>query len=139
MALKVLLDTMHVIGMLSDPTYLPIAKAIDTGKIDAVISVISITELIKILGKKDLTKAKATVRYLKSSKIKIEELDTSIAERAGELRLKYDIPTADALIGATGINSKADHIFTSDRHFNAIRSMIKPIDVNKFLKVIKKL
>jgi predicted nucleic acid-binding protein len=130
---------MHIIGMLSDPTYLPIAKAIDDEKIDAMISVISITELIKILGKKDPVKAKITIRYLKSSKIHIQVLDTAIAESAGELRLKYNIPTADALIGATAIIIKADHIFTSDRHFNALKAVVKPIDIKKMMKIFKSL
>jgi predicted nucleic acid-binding protein len=130
---------MHIIGMLSDPTYMPIAKAIDEKKIHAVISIISLTEIIKILGKKDLKKANSTIRLLKSSNIKIEQMDPSIAEKAGHLRLKYDIPTADALIGATGIICNADNIFTSDRHFNTIRSLIKPIDMKKLLRLINKL
>jgi hypothetical protein len=52
--------------------------------------------------------------------------------------LKYDIPTADALIGATGIVCNADHVLTSDPHFNAIKSFIKPINVDKMLKLVKR-
>lgn len=139
MALKVLVDTMHIIGILSDPKYQPLASAIDDERIDAVISVISITELIKILGKYDNKKARLTIRHLKSSKIEIEPLDAVTAEKAGIIRLKYNIPTADALICATGIVCNADHILTSDTHFNTVRSIIKPIDINKLLKLIKKL
>ena len=139
MALKIIVDTMHIVGVLSDKRYMPIADAIDEGKIDAIISVISLTELIKILGKYDLEKTRTTITQLKSSEIDIQPLDTSIAEKAGYIRLKYDIPTADSLIGATGIICKAKHILTSDNHFNSIKSLIKPINLNKLLKLIKKL
>ena len=130
---------MHIIGILSDSRYLPLTESIDDEKINAVISVISLTELIKILGKYDKKRTQRTIGHLKSSKIEIEALDSTIAEKAGNLRLKYDIPTADALIGATGIICNADHILTSDPHFNTIRSFIKPIDIDKFLKLIKKI
>ena len=139
MALRIAVDTMHIVGILSDERYMPVAEAIDTGKIMAVISTISLTELIKLLGKYDPNKARATIKLIKSSKIDIRPVDTSIAEKAGEMRLKYDIPTADSIIGATGIISKAAHIFTSDHHFNSISSLIKPIDINRMLKLIKKL
>jgi predicted nucleic acid-binding protein len=129
---------MHVIGILSDSKYLPLVESIDDDRINGMISVISITELIKILGKYDREKTRTTIRFLKLSKIEIVPLDSSIAEQAGILRLKYDIPTADALIGATGIISNADHILTNDPHFNVIRKFIKPIDINKLLKLIKK-
>ena len=139
MALKIIVDTMHIVGILSDTIYLSVAEAIDQKKIDAVISVISLTELIKILGKYDLDKTKTTITQLKSSNLEIKPLDTSIAEEAGYIRLKYNIPTADSLIGATGIICKADHILSNDDHFNSIKSLIKPIDLNKLLKLIKKL
>jgi len=139
LALKIIVDTMHIVGILSDTIYLSVAEAIDQKKIDAVISVISLTELIKILGKYDLDKTKTTITQLKSSNLEIKPLDTSIAEEAGYIRLKYNIPTADSLIGATGIICKADHILSNDDHFNSIKSLIKPIDLNKLLKLIKKL
>ena len=139
MAQRIVVDTMHIVGILSDEMYLPVAEAIDTGKILAVISTISLTELIKVLGKYDLEKARTTVMLIKTSKIDIRPVDTAVAEKAGEMRLKYPIPTADSIIGATGIISKAAHIFTSDHHFNSISSLIKPIDLNRLLKLIKKL
>ncbi|MDP6155798.1 MAG: PIN domain-containing protein [Candidatus Thermoplasmatota archaeon] len=139
MALRIILDTMYVIGIISDKKYLPIAQAIDDGKIDSMVSVITITELIKVLGMVDRKKAIKTVSQLKSSKIDIKVLGLPIAEKAGYLRLKYDIPTADSLIGATGIIHKASHILTNDAHFNSIKSLIKPINYSQVLKLIKKL
>ena len=139
MALRIAVDTMHIVGILSDERYMPVAEAIDTEKIMAVISTISLTELIKLLGNYDLERARTTIMLIKSSKIDIRPVDTAVAEKAGEMRLKYPIPTADSIIGATGIISKAAHIFTSDHHYNSISSLIKPIDIKKLLKLIKKL
>ncbi len=54
----------------------------------------------------------------------------TIAMQAGELRLKYDIPTADSLIAATGIVGNTINILTDDtRHFSPIRKLIKIIDL----------
>ena len=130
---------MHIAGLLSEEDYMPLAEAIDEGRVEAVVSVVSLTELIKILGRFDAERARKTISRLKSSKIGILPLDAMTAERAGYLRLRYDIPTADSLIGSTGIIAKAGHILTSDRHFDSSRSMIKPIDVDKLLKMISKL
>jgi len=130
---------MYIIGIVSDKKYLPLAEAIDDGKIDPMVSVITVTELIKVLGMIDREKAVKTVSQLKSSKIDIQVLGLPIAEKAGYLRLKYNIPTADSLIGATGIIHKASHILTNDAHFNSIKSLIKPINYPQMLKLIKKL
>ncbi len=139
MALRIIIDTMHLIGLLSDESYMPLADAIDDGKVEATISVVSLTELIKILGKRDENRVRAIVSGLKASKVQILPLDTAAAEKAGYLRLRYDIPTADSLIGSTGIVVGASHILTSDRHFASLRSMIKAIGRDKLLKMIKKL
>ena len=130
---------MHIIDILSDNRYLPIASAIDEGRIDAMISVVSLTELIKILGSHDIKKTQATIRDLKSSKIEIEPLDTTIAEQAGYLRLNYKIPTVDSLIGATGMVCNAKHILTDDTHFDALKYLIKPITMAKLTKMIRKI
>ena len=133
------MDTMHIVDMLSDKKYQPIASAIDEEKIDAMISVVSLTELIKILGSHDIKKTQATIRDLKSSKIEIEPLDTTIAEQAGYLRLDYNIPAADSLIGATGIVCNAEHILTDDTHFDTLKNLIKPITPAKLTKMIRKI
>jgi len=44
--------------------------------------------------------------------------------------LKYDIPTADSLIAATGIVGNTTNVLTDDtRHFSPIKKLIKIIDL----------
>ncbi|VVB55530.1 Uncharacterised protein [uncultured archaeon] len=45
------------------------------------------------------------------------------------MRLKYDIPTADSLIAATGVVENVKHVLTDDEHFEGKKSLIKPIDL----------
>ncbi|MFZ3167420.1 MAG: hypothetical protein WA130_07375 [Candidatus Methanoperedens sp.] len=47
------------------------------------------------------------------------------------MRLKYDIPTADSLIAATGVVENVKRILTDDVHFEATKSLIKPIDLRR--------
>lgn len=64
------------------------ADAIDEGKLLGISSVVSLTEMIKNLGKKDEERMKITIQELKSSEILLVNVTQTIAERAGELRLK---------------------------------------------------
>jgi predicted nucleic acid-binding protein len=128
---------MYISALLADKKHRKLAEAIDNGKIDAIASVISLTELVKILGSKDMERMRITIRKLKSSGLRMVDVNSSIAEKAGELRLHYDIPTADALICSTGIMANAKHILTNDRHFDATSKLIKPLDMRKLLKMTR--
>lgn len=137
---RLLIDTMYVEAIFSkeEKPYTTFANAIDNGKIIGLSSVVSLTEMIKNLGKKDEEKMKTTVQQLKSSEIVLVDVTQEIAERAGELRLKYDIPTIDSLIAATGIVENVKHILTYDiRHFEHVKNLIKPIDLKTALKIAK--
>ena len=134
--MKVLIDTMYIAALLADEKLKRLAIAIDDEKIDAIASVISLTELVKILGSKDERRMRNTIRKLKSSNLRIVDVTSVIAERAGEIRLHYDIPTADALICSTGIVSNAKHVLTDDKHFEATSKLIKPLDLRGLLKII---
>ena len=57
---------------------------------------------------------------------------------ASELRLKYDIPTIDSIIAATGIVNNVKHILTDYDHFKPLKNMIKPIDLKNALKLALK-
>ncbi len=134
--MKVLIDTMYIAALLADEKLKRLAAAIDDERIDAIASVISLTELVKILGSKDERRMRNTLRKLRSSNLRIADAAPAIAERAGEIRLHYDIPTADALICSTGIVSNAEHVLTDDKHFEATGRLIKPLDLRKLLKMI---
>jgi len=135
---RILIDTMYIEEIFSseETPYTKFADAIDDGKIMGISSVVSLTELIKNLGMKDMNRMHTTVRDLKSSAIILIDVDQRIAERAGELRLRYDIPTIDSMIAATGIVEGVKHVLTRDmRHFESIKNMIKIIDLKTALKM----
>lgn len=133
----VLIDTMYIEAILikDEPPYTDFADAIDDGKIIGISSTVSLTELIKNLGMKDADRMKNTIRQLKSSEIILVNVTQKIASRAGELRLKYDIPTVDSLIAATGIVENVRHILTDDDHFDPLVNLMKPIDMKMALKL----
>ncbi len=135
--IKVLIDTMHIAALLTDEggTYSVLAQALDEGKIAGVISVVTLTELAKILG---IENYREKINQLISSKLIFVEVDKMIAICAGELRLKYGLPTADSLIAATGIVENVKHILTDDSHFDTTKNQIKPVDLKTALKLASK-
>ncbi len=135
---RILIDTMHLVSILKDDSHFELLKAINDEKIAGMVSVISLTELIKILGRKveDRKRISGTIQRIMSSNLILEPVNPTVAIRAGELRLKYDIPTADSLIAATGIVENVKHILTDDEHFEATKSLIKPIDMKTAMKLV---
>jgi len=135
---RILIDTMHLVSILKDDSHFELIQAINDEKITGMVSVVSLTELIKILGKKkeNIKRISGTIQQIMSSNLIFEQVNHTIAIRAGELRLKYDIPTADSLIAATGIVENVKHILTDDEHFEATKSLIKPIDLKTAMKLV---
>src|SRR3990172_3661434 len=97
---RILIDTMHIASLLiekdEDGPYLQLAQAIKNQKIIGVVSVVTLTELIKNLGEENRQK----VTELTYTNLVFINVTQKIASRAGDLRLKYDIPTIDSLIAA---------------------------------------
>jgi len=134
---SILIDTMHVADVLIDDSYFELAQSIQNKKIKGIASVITITELIKIRGMKDTERMRSDLGKLVTSNLIFIDVDRTIASKAGELRLRYDIPTADSLIAATGIVENVKHILTDDDHFDSVKYLIKPVDLKTALKLIK--
>jgi len=132
----ILLDTMEILKLLSDPEYRKLADAIDKEKIQCIISVISLTEIYKVIGMKDERVARELVTKIIGSKLRVVDVDTRIARKAGELRLKHNMPTADSLIAATGVVSGATHVLTEDAHFNLIASLLKRVNLKRVKKMV---
>ena len=132
--LRILIDTMYIIDLLSDPNFEDITTKLDEGNLEGLMSVVTITELVKILGKKDELRMRATLSKLHSSKLSIIDVSWQVAQKAGEIRLKYDIPTIDSIICATGILNGAKHVLTRDKDFRTVKNLIKPIDEKQLRK-----
>jgi len=59
--------------------------------------------------------------------------------QAGELRWKYDIPTADSMIAATGLVENTIYVLTGDeRHFGPIKDLIKKIDLKTAIELSRR-
>jgi len=133
---KILIDTMHIVSLLinENNSYYELSQALDDEKITGVVSVVTLTELIKILGEKIYMEK---INELVSLNIIVADIDQTIAIRAGELRMRYGLPTGDSLIAATGLIENVKHILTDDAHFNAVKNLIKPIKLNTALKMVR--
>ncbi len=133
---RILIDTMHISDLLTEDSHFELAQALQNKKITGLVSVITLTELVKTSGMKDKDLMYSILYRLISSKLIFVDVSQQIAIRAGELRLKYDIPTADSLIAATGVVENVRHILTDDEHFEATKSLIKPIDLKAAMRLV---
>jgi predicted nucleic acid-binding protein len=134
---KILIDTMHIYALLTskDSSWVKLSQALDDEKITAVISVITLTELLILLGK-DIYKEKLK-EMLSLNNMEIVETDRTIAIRAGELHMMYRVPLGDSLIAATGIIEGIKHVLTDDEHFDLIVNFIKPISLKTALRMAR--
>ncbi len=87
---KILIDTMHILDLLTskDSSYVKLSQALDNEKITGVISVTTLAELLIFLGQ-DIYKRK--VNELLSLNLEIIDTDRTIAIRAGELHMIYNL------------------------------------------------
>lgn len=134
--IKILIDTMPIYDLLTEEVkegpYFKLAEKIKNQKINGVISVVTLAELIIHLGK-DIYKQK--LKELVSSNLVIVDINQEIAIRAGELHMDQKLPLGDALIAATGITENIKHVLTDDGHFDASQNFIKPINLKTALKM----
>lgn len=135
--ITILIDTMEILNLLTNPDYKMFKAAIDNHHVKAEISAVSFTEIYKVIGKISENEARRIIREIIASEIVSRAVDYRICIKAGEIRLNYDIPTVDALIAATGIMSNATHILTTDKHFQTIKKIIKPVTLKEIKKMVK--
>jgi len=135
-AQKIAIDTMYAIGLMSKEEMAPLADLMATGRIEGILSVVSITEMINVIGRRDENLMKSHIDKILSSEMTIAGTSYPIARQAGLLRLRFGIPTADAIIAATGIHHGASHLLTEDAHFSAVKSAIKPVNLKQLLSMV---
>ena len=132
---RILIDTMHIAALLTNEneSYFELAEAVKNQKILGVVSVVTLTELIKNLGIENRQK----ILDLASTNLVFINVTQRIAMHAGDLRLKYGIPTIDSIIAATCIVENIKHILTYDhRHFEPVKK-IKIIDLKTAINMAK--
>ncbi len=100
---------------------------------------VSLTELTKRLGMRDEKRMHEIRQDLLSTRLIFVNVTPTIAMRAGDIRLKYDIPTVDSMIAATGLVENTIYVLTGDeRHFGPIKNLIKIIDLKQALKLARR-
>ena len=94
---------------------------IESGEIEAAISVITLTEINnKYLHEKREDLAKARIEALKyATYLKKIDVDEKIAVKAGEFKGKYSIPIADSIISASAFYINAI-VISNDADFKKI-------------------
>ena len=128
---------MYAIALMSNEETAPLADLMATGRLEGILSVVSITEIITVVGRRDENLMRSHIDKLLSSEITVASVSYPIARQAGLLRLRHGIPTVDALIAATGIHYGASHLLTEDAHFSAVRMAIKPVGLKQLLSIVK--
>lgn len=135
---RILIDSMHLARLLKDNSYHDLAAAIRDRDIEAVVSVVSLMEITKRLGMIDEKRMLDIRRDLLSTRLVFVNVTRTIAMRAGDIRLKYDIPSVNSIIAATGVVENTIYVLTGDeRHFGPIKNLIKIIDLKQAIKLAR--
>ena len=76
----------------------------------------------KRAGRED---AKKLFQEMRNADLDIVDMDTSIAERAANLRHRYQekVPWGDCIVAASGINNSGSIIISEDTHFDEIKEI----------------
>ena len=131
LSLNVVLDTHALVKFFKDEAGAEniqiILNNIEKGKIKGLISTITSAEILYILARyKDIEFAKAILKYIKLSKLRLIEVSEEIAELGGEFKFKYAVggglPLADALIATTAVLNKAV-LISDEPHFKKIKEV----------------
>ncbi len=129
----VLLDTSPLVKFFKDE---PGAKEVENfldeiekGEIKGFISSISVAELFYIFARfKNEDFAKAIIKHIRTSNLKIISMNDKIAEIGGSFKFKYagkekkGLPIADALIAATSLVNDAT-LICEEEHFLKIKEI----------------
>ncbi len=99
---------------------------IDYGSYRAIVSVVTIAELRAGISPSEVATAwKAMLSHLHTSPhYQVEEVDSEIAETAGEIRAAHRITLPDAIVVATGKLCGASLVVTQDRELARRQSVM---------------
>ncbi len=106
-----------------------VLDAVDEGKLQAVVSVISIAELCSgYYSARDERGKKELIMHLLSSKgYTIINLDLGLADKAGRIRAETGLRLPDAIIVASGLARGASYIVTHDEEFKKADRYLKAV------------
>jgi predicted nucleic acid-binding protein len=117
------------------PAVEPIFREIEEGRTTAVISVMTVLEVLNgaMRREDDVLVRRYEDLFTESAGLVVLDIDMDLARRAAELRARYDVRTADAIHLATALVAGATAFVTTDRRL----ARVKEIDV-RVLKAASK-
>lgn len=106
-----------------------VLDAVDEGKLQAVVSVISIAELCTgYYSARDERGKRELIMHLLSSKgYTIINLDLGLADKAGRIRAETGLRLPDAIMVASGLARGASYIVTHDEEFKKADRYLKTV------------
>ena len=124
---QVTIDTAPIIYLLEGNSqflkqFLPLFERIEAGEIDAVVSVVTLAEVLAgPLRNGNEILADRYFRTLRSgSNWQIQEMDAELAFMAARIRVRYSLKLPDAIQVATAIHSGSIALVTHDRDFSSV-------------------
>lgn len=127
---KIALDTnLFIYAFEQHPRHGETVKAIldivEEGKVEAVTSTITLTEILTkpIQEGNDTLEKRYRLLFTHFPNLTVVPVDVSVAERAACLRGKYGLKTPDALIVASAIVSGCDLFITNDHRLGQLKEI----------------
>ena len=124
---RVTIDSAPIIYLLEGhatflPPYLPLFERIEQGEIQAVVSVVTLAEVLAgPLKNGNEILADRYYRALTSgSNWRVQEMDAELSFIAARIRVRYGLKLPDAIQVATAIHSGSMALVTHDRDFSSV-------------------
>jgi predicted nucleic acid-binding protein len=141
---RIAMDTnLFIYAFEQHPSYGETVKAVleivEEGKVQAIASVITLSEILKkpIREGDEALEKRYRILFSHFPNLFVEPVSVEVSEQAAYLRGKYHLKTPDALILATAITSGADLFITNDQRLAHVRE-IRTMSVDEFRKAIFK-
>jgi len=143
MAITAVLDTniFLIVKNKEEPHYefsKQVLDAVDNGRIQAVVSVVSVAEICvgyylagDEKGKQEL------IAHLASSKtFSVMEVDLGLADAAAKIRVETGLRLPDAIIVATGLAKGATYVVTHDEEFSKANRYLEVVTSQEMIRIL---
>lgn len=119
---RILVDTMYLHRLFEgDSALLDILE-----EHELTVSTISVVEAVTNIMRKNEREVSKFLFMLKESDIDIRSIEWMDYQKIAELKLKYGLPLADAVIAAAALSEHVDFLLTSDlKHFKKISRLLE--------------
>lgn len=110
-----------------------ILDEVEEGMVEAVVSTITLTEILTkpIREGNETLEKRYRLLFTHFPNLTVVPVDVSVAEHAAYLRGKYGLKTPDALIVASAIVARAKLLITNDRRLEQVTE-IRSVAINEF-------